>query len=61
VLALEQGDDRGLQFGALTPDDISRCYFSAVAWVNELGNQAAPKRRKHARSRPGIRRKAGQR
>jgi c-di-GMP phosphodiesterase len=61
VLALEQGDDGGLQFGDLTPADISRCYFSAVDWVNELGNQTAPKNREHLRSPPRIRRNAGRR
>jgi EAL and modified HD-GYP domain-containing signal transduction protein len=51
VLALEQGDDRGLQFGALTPADISRCYFSAVDWVNQLGSRTAPKPRARPRSK----------
>lgn len=61
VLALEQGDERGLQFGALTSADISRCYFSAVDWVNELGNQAAPNRGRHLHNQPRIRRNAGRR
>jgi c-di-GMP-related signal transduction protein len=61
VLALEQGDDGGLQFGDLTPANISRWYFSAVDWVNELGNQTAPKSREHLRNQPRIRRNAGRR
>jgi len=58
VLALEQGDERGLQFGTLTAADVSRCYFSAVDWVNQLGNQTAPERRRRLRNQPRIRRKA---
>ena len=45
VLALEEGDERGAQFGTLAPSDVSRCYFAAIDWVNQLGSPGAQKRR----------------
>jgi c-di-GMP phosphodiesterase len=55
VLALEEGDERGAQFGTLASTDVSRCYFEAIAWVNQLGNPARQKRRRHPRKQPRVR------
>jgi EAL and modified HD-GYP domain-containing signal transduction protein len=57
VVALEEGDERGAQFGTLAAADVARCYFAAIDWVNRLGDQPAPKRRTH-RKQPRVRRKA---
>jgi EAL and modified HD-GYP domain-containing signal transduction protein len=39
VLALESGDEEAARFGALNIADISRCYFSAIEWVDQLGGK----------------------
>lgn len=36
VLALEAGDEGSARFAALTIEEVSRCYFAAVDWVNQL-------------------------
>jgi len=36
VLALELGDLAGLRFRKLTPDEITECHLSAIAWANSL-------------------------
>jgi c-di-GMP phosphodiesterase len=57
VLALEEGDERGAQFGNLTLADIGRCYFAAIDWVNQLGDQPAQKRRRRIAKQPRSARK----
>jgi len=58
VLALEEGDEQGARYGNLSSADISRCYFAAIDWVNRLGIQSAPRKRKYVRKQPRLRRKA---
>ena len=41
VTALESGDEGAAHFAALNIADISRCYFSAIEWVNQLGGKPA--------------------
>jgi EAL and modified HD-GYP domain-containing signal transduction protein len=43
VTALESGDEDAAKFAALNIEEISRCYFSAVDWVNQLGSKSTAK------------------
>jgi EAL and modified HD-GYP domain-containing signal transduction protein len=57
VMALESGDERAARFAALNIEEISRCYFSAVYWVNQLGG-GSPATTGNSRSKgPGTRRR----
>jgi c-di-GMP phosphodiesterase len=40
VLAIESGDEPSATFAALDSTTITRCYFSAVAWVENLGRSS---------------------
>jgi EAL and modified HD-GYP domain-containing signal transduction protein len=57
VLALESGDEDAARFASLSIADISRCYFSAIDWVDQLGGKptaaagARPFKRSGARPR----------
>ncbi|HEX4153964.1 MAG TPA: HDOD domain-containing protein [Steroidobacteraceae bacterium] len=44
VMALESGDEAAVKFSRLKVADISRCYFSAIDWVNQLGGTSAAAR-----------------
>jgi c-di-GMP phosphodiesterase len=39
VTALESGDEQAAKFGALNIAEISRCYFSAIDWLTQLGGK----------------------
>lgn len=60
VLALESGDEEAARFASLNITEISRCYFSAIDWVDQLGGKPAavsgarPFKRAAARTR-GLR------
>ncbi len=47
VLAVEAGDEAAATFAALNIADVTRCYFSAIDWVNHLGGN--PQRANRAR------------
>jgi EAL and modified HD-GYP domain-containing signal transduction protein len=62
VTALESGDEPAATFAGLTITEISRCYFSAIDWVDQLGGKptarpAAPfaKRARVRQPRPRTR------
>jgi c-di-GMP phosphodiesterase len=40
VTALESGDEQAAKFAALNIAEISRCYFSAIDWVDQLGGKS---------------------
>lgn len=45
VMSLESGDETTAKFATLNIADITRCYFSAIGWVDHLGGGPATKRR----------------
>jgi EAL and modified HD-GYP domain-containing signal transduction protein len=55
VMALESGDAAGATFGPLSLEEISRCYFEAIEWVNQLGSGPARGTRKPQPKRPVVR------
>jgi EAL and modified HD-GYP domain-containing signal transduction protein len=60
VMALERGDEERVRFAALSVADISRCYFSAIDWVNQLGGRStatprAPVSKRPARAKRAVR------
>lgn len=52
VMALESGDEAAVRFSRLGLADISRCYFSAIDWVNHLGGAAPAASPPHNTARP---------
>jgi EAL and modified HD-GYP domain-containing signal transduction protein len=58
VTALESGDENAAKFAALSIAEISRCYFSAVDWVNQLGSKSTAKTGASF-GKPSIARKRG--
>lgn len=41
VMALEAGDVQAMRFHRLSAEDISRCYFSAVEWADQLSGSGS--------------------
>jgi EAL and modified HD-GYP domain-containing signal transduction protein len=38
VMGMEAGDETAARFAALTVAEVTRCYFSAIDWVDRLGS-----------------------
>jgi EAL and modified HD-GYP domain-containing signal transduction protein len=57
VMALESGDEQAARFAGLSIAHISRCYFSAIDWVNQLGSGPAAMTRASSAKRAGARKR----